>query len=149
MGFIKRIFGGKEEEVIISSYADFWHWFKKHEKAFFKAVKEHDKVDERFLRKVTPQLAQLGDDFYCVTGMAGDDTAELIISTDGVIKEFVFAEELVAAAPEIKGWKFTALKPSIVVGSMGIKMDGHEFSSDNISFAATTLLSTPMKLTSL
>ena len=143
MGFIKRIFGGKEEEVIISSYADFWHWFKKHEKAFFKTVKEHDKVDESFLRKVTPLLGQLGDDFYCVTGMAGDDTAELIISTDGVIKEFVFAEELVAAAPEIKGWKFTALKPSIDVGSMGIKMDEHEFGSDNIHFYSNDLAEYP------
>ena len=99
MGFLKKIFGGKDENIVISSYADFWNWFKRHEKSFFKTVKDHEKVDEDFLRKLTPLLRQLSEDFYCVTGMVDDNTAELIISTDGIIKEFVFAEDFVAAAP--------------------------------------------------
>ena len=92
MGFLKKIFKGKAEEVTVSSYADFWNWFRRNEKIFFKTVKDHEKVDEIFLSKLTPLLRQLGDDFYCVTGMIDDNTAELIISTDGIIKEFVFAE---------------------------------------------------------
>ena len=144
MGILKKIFGNKEEgEIIIGSYADFWNWFKKQEKAFFKTVKEHDKVDEDFLRKLTPLLRQLSEDFYCVTGMVDDDTAELIISTDGIIKEFVFAEEFVAAAPEIKGWRFTALKPSTDIDTMGIEMEGYEFNSANISFYSNDLAEYP------
>jgi hypothetical protein len=134
MGFLRKIFGGKEEDLLIGSYADFWRWFQQHEKSFFKAVKEHANVDEGFLQKLTPKLRQLSEDFYCVTGMADDNTAELIISTDGIIKEFVFAEEFVAAAPAIKGWKFTALKPSTDIDTMGIEMDGYEFNNNNISF---------------
>jgi len=138
MGFLKKIFG-KDEELTINSYADFWQWFKHNEKAFFKTVKEHEKVDEDFLRKITPLLRQLSEDFYCVTGMVDDNTAELIISTDGIIKAFVFAEDFVAAAPSIKGWRFTALKPSTDIGTMGIEMDGHEFNSSNISFFSNDL----------
>ena len=134
MGFLKKIFKGKEEEVTVSSYADFWNWFRRNEKEFFKIVKDHEKVDDNFLSKLTPLLRQLGDDFYCVTGMIDDNTAELIISTDGIIKEFVFAEEFIAAAPVITRWKFTALKPSTDIDTMGIEMDGHEFNSSNISF---------------
>lgn len=134
MGFLKKIFSGKEEEVTINSYADFWHWFQKHEKEFFKVVKDHNKIDEEFLQKITPALRQLNEDFYCVTGMADDNTAELIISADGIIKEFVFAEEFIAAAPSVSRWKFTALKPATDIETMGIEMDGNEFSNNNISF---------------
>jgi hypothetical protein len=133
MGFLKKIFGNRQP-LIISSYADFWKWFKQHEQTFFKAVKNHDRVDEQFLGKLTPLLQQLNDDFYCVTGMLDDSTAELIITTDGTVKEFVFAEEFVAAAPAIKGWAFTALKPPSDQDSMGIEMDGYEFNDSNISF---------------
>lgn len=139
MGFLKKIFGHKDEDVVIRSYADFWRWFQKNEKTFFKAVKAHEKVDEDFLRRLTPMLRQLSGDFYCVTGMADDNTAELIISTDGIIKEFVFAEEFVAAAPFIKGWKFTALKPPTDIDTMGIEMDGYEFNNNNISFFSNDL----------
>lgn len=134
MGFLKKIFGGKDGDIVVGNYADFWNWFRRHERAFFKTIKEHEKVDEDFLRKLTPLLRQLSEDFYCVTGMIDDNTAELIISTDGIIKEFVFAEEFVAAAPVIRGWKFTALKPSTDTETMGIEMDGHEFNSNNIHF---------------
>ncbi|HPH90138.1 MAG TPA: DUF695 domain-containing protein [Ferruginibacter sp.] len=139
MGFFKKIFGSKDEDTVISNYADFWRWFQRHEKTFFKAVKEHEKVDEHFLRRLTPMLRQLSEDFYCVTGMTDDHTAELIISTDGIIREFVFAEEMVAAAPALKSWKFTALKPSTDIDTMGIEMDGHEFNSNNISFFSNDL----------
>ncbi|MBL0356706.1 MAG: DUF695 domain-containing protein [Chitinophagaceae bacterium] len=133
MGFLKKIFGSKEPAVI-HNHADFWYWFKQHEQSFFKTVKKHDKVDENFLSKLTPLLLQLNDDFFCVTGMVSEDIAELIITTDGTVKAFVFAEECIAAAPAIKGWKFTALKPPCDIESMGIEMDGYEFNGSNISF---------------
>lgn len=139
MGFLKKIFGRKDEPAVIGNYADFWRWFQKNEKGFFKAVREQARVDEDFLRKLTPMLRQLSEDFYCVTGMTDDNTAELIISTDGIIKEFVFAEEFVATAPNMKGWKFTALKPSTDIETMGIEMDGYEFNNNNISFFSNDL----------
>jgi len=120
--------------MTINSYADFWQWFVRHQKEFFAVVKAHDRIDEDFLQKLTPLLRQISEDFYCVTGMADDDTAELIISTDGIIKEFVFAEEFIAAAPAMEGWKFTALKPAANIDEMEIEMDGYEFNTANIHF---------------
>ncbi len=143
MGILKKIFNSKEEEHAVGKYESFWKWFKKQERDFFKVVKNHERIDEDFLNKLTPQLQQINENFYCVTGMADDDTAELIISTDGIIKEFVFAEEFVAAAPEIKGWKFTALKPSTGADTMGIEMEGHEFNNSNISFASNNMSAYP------
>lgn len=136
---MKKEIEESEAEITIGSYADFWQWFLKHEKTFFTIVKEHDNIDEGFLQKISPALRQLSEDFYCVTGMAGDDTAELIISTDGIIKEFVFAEEFIAAAPLIPGWKFTALKPATDINEMGIEMDGYEFNGTNISFLSNDM----------
>lgn len=143
MGFLKKIFNNKEEEITINNKEDFWVWFVQHEKDFFTAVKEHEKVDEAFLQKISPLLHQLNENFYCVTGMINDSTAELIISTDGIIKEFVFAEELVAAAPAIPGWKITALKPPTDIDTMGIEMDGYEFNSGNIFFVSNSMSQYP------
>ena len=43
-------------------------------------------------------------------------------------------EELVEAAPEIPGWKFTALKPAIPIENFGIGMEGYHFNKDNLFF---------------
>ena len=133
MNFLKKIFGNKEETPI-KSYADFWHWFQQQEQSFFKIVKGHNDIDKKFFSKLSPKLVQLNDGFYFVAGMFDDNTAELIISAEGYVKTFVFAEELVTAAPVIKGWQFTALKPATDLDSMQIKMDGLEFDDNKISF---------------
>ena len=75
--------------------------------------------------------------------MENEHTAELIISADGHAKHVVFAEELVAAAPKIDGWKFTALKQPVAIDSANIQMNGHTFNSDNIRFYANTLPELP------
>ena len=40
MGLLKSIFFKKEEPI--RSYEDFWNWFRKNEKTFFKVVKERE-----------------------------------------------------------------------------------------------------------
>ncbi len=136
MRFFKKIFGNKELPVI-DSYAAFWHWFKTHGQSFFKVLKKNENIDNGFLKKLTPCLQQLNEDFYCVCGMISSHTAELIITTDGAVKSFGFAEELVAAAPAIKGWKFTALKQPCSIEDLSMSMDGYEFNDRNIGFYST------------
>jgi len=133
MSFLKKIFSGKQDAAI-NSYADFWNWFQQHEKRFFKIVKDQNDIDKNFFSKLSPKLQQLNDGFYFVAGMFDDGIAELIISAEGYVKTFVFAEELVAAAPGIKGWRFTALKPPGDLEGMQIKMDGYEFDENKIRF---------------
>jgi hypothetical protein len=50
---------------------------------------------------------------FFLTGMMDHNRAELVLTADRTINNIVFVEELVATAPEIPGWKFTALKPAL------------------------------------
>ena len=132
MSFLKKILGAKEKPAI-TDYAAFWNWFSQNAASFYDIVKGHKDVEEKFLDKVIPVLKQIDDSFFCLVGMYDDNTAEIVITTDGVIKSIVFAEEITAAAPGLAGWKFTALKPPLGF-EMNINMDGYEFSHKNLSF---------------
>lgn len=132
MSFLKNIFGKKDDPI--NSYSDFWAWFQKNEKDFFNVVKSRQNIEKGFFDKLSPKLAELKDGHYYVTGMYDDNTVELVLTADGTIKNIVFVEELVEAAPKIEGWKFTALKPSLKIEDVTIKMGGIEFSSENLFF---------------
>lgn len=132
MNFFKRMRNSKDAPV--KSYEDFWDWFRKNEKRFFAVVKEKGKVEEDFFNVLSPKLNELKDGFSYLTGMYDDNTAELIITADGAIKNMVFVEELIRSAPEIGGWKFTALKPALATKNVWIEMAGCTFSSANLSF---------------
>lgn len=58
--------------------------------------------------------------------MLDNETAELIITADGILKNYVFVEELIDSVPKIKGWKFTAHKPA---ANEGFKYGRHDSQS--------------------
>ncbi|WMJ75159.1 DUF695 domain-containing protein [Cytophagaceae bacterium ABcell3] len=126
-----------------TSYADFWNWFQENEKPFHQAIKEGEHIEAKFFNKLHPKLAELNEGFYFLAGMMDDHTAELIVTPEGIIKNIVFTEELIKAAPPIEGWKFTALKPSLDISNVCIMMEGIEFSKDNLFFYPTVNTSYP------
>ncbi|HMI63019.1 MAG TPA: DUF695 domain-containing protein [Puia sp.] len=130
MNFFKRLFGKKE---LVTDTESFWKWFQSHERSFHAAVNGEKPINEVFLDHLMPKLEQLNAWFACSAGMTDTKTAELIITAQGDIKTFVFAEELVAAAPVITGWKFTALKPPTGL-AISIEMDGYTFNDKKMSF---------------
>lgn len=132
MSFLNKWFGQKEAPV--PSYQDFWSWFQQNEKAFYKVIKNRDRIERDFFDKLAPKLNELKDGFYYVTGMCDENTAELIITAEGATQNIVFVEELIAAAPKLEGWRFTALKPALDIKDVTIRMDGFEFGKDQISF---------------
>ena len=103
MGFFKKLFGDNEK-IVVTDYATFWKWFSVHADLFHSIVKKQDDVEENFLDKIIPVLKQVNEHFFCLVGMPDDDTVEMIITVDGDVKSIVFAEEVVAAAPTLKGW---------------------------------------------
>ena len=141
MSFLKSIFNPKKEPI--KSYADFWNWFQKNEKVFFNVVKIHKNVEKGFFDKLSPKLNELKDGYFYLTGMHDDNTAELIITADGSVKNIVFVEELIDAAPKLVGWKFTALKPALNIKDVNIEMGGYKFNSENLSFYSTDLVDYP------
>lgn len=120
----------------VKSYQDFWDWFKKHESKFFRVVKGKGDIEKVFFSKLSRKLDKLQDGFFYLVGMDDENTVELVITADGAIRNIVFAEELVQAAPPLPGWKFTALKPALDIKNVLIEMAGHTFSDENLSFYA-------------
>lgn len=135
MSFLKKIFNSKKEPI--NNYNDFWNWFQKNEKAFLKALKGNGDIEKDFFNKLSPKLNELRDGYFFLTGMMNDNTAELVLTADGVIKNIAFVEELVDAAPVIESWKFTALKPALRIEDVTIKMADYIFSRDELSFYYT------------
>lgn len=132
MNILYNLFKGKEEPI--KTYDDFWAWFIRHEKTFFRVIKEQNNVEGNFFDKLSPKLAELKDGFFYLTGMFDDNTAELILTADGTIKNLVFVEELVSAAPKINGWRFTAHKPEMELNSTRLTMGEYVFDSDVLWF---------------
>ena len=126
--------GNKKKDEPIKSYADFWNWFQNNEKAFFNVVKNQKDIEKCFFDKLSPKLSELKEGYFFLAGMLDDNTAELVLTADGNIKNIVFVEELVEQAPEIKGWKFTALKPALDIENVAIHMCGYRFDSEKLFF---------------
>lgn len=123
-----------KKDTPLQSNNEFWNWFLKHEKAFFKAVQIGDRIHQDFFDKLGPKLDELHDGIFFVTGMSDDKTAELILTPDGAIRNVYIIEELINAAPIIEGWKFTALKPASAINDVSISYDGFQFNSENLKF---------------
>lgn len=132
MTVLKKIFSKPDAPVLSSE--DFWNWFIKNEKSFFNTVKKQSNIEENFFDKISPKLNELKEGFFYLTGMLDDNTVELILTADGIIKNFVFVEQLVNAAPQIDRWKFTALKPPMGNGEFGIEMSGYSINTGNLFF---------------
>jgi len=116
------------------TYDAFWAWFQQHEKTFHQTVRLGKNIEAHFFDQLSPRLDELHDGFNFVTGMLDDNTVELILTPDGIIKNMVFTEELVQAAPAIPGWKFTALKPALNIEDARIEMSGYQFDTESLSF---------------
>ena len=132
MGFLQNLFSKKDDPI--NSYADFWKWFAKHEKSFHNAVKSGKNIPGKFFDRLEPALAQVKDGIFYLTGMYNDNTVDLILGADGAVKNIVFVEELVSAAPPMTGWRFTALKPGWGIENANVEMAGHTFTGGNMSF---------------
>ena len=134
MNFFKKIFSTPDEPI--KTYEDFWNWFQIHENTFFKIVKQGSRIEKEFFSRIGPKLDELNEGFFYLTGMCDDHTAELIITADGNVPLIVFVEELVRTAPELKNWRFTALKPERSIEDSGITYSGHPINTENLYFYA-------------
>ncbi|MDP5201068.1 DUF695 domain-containing protein [Flavobacterium sp. DG2-3] len=132
MGFLDKILG--REEAPIQSYTDFWNWFLMNEKKFFKTVQNGENIHQGFFDRLAPKLDEVHEGIYFLTGMFDDQTAELVLTPDGAIRNIYVIEELVNSAPKIDGWRFTALKPASDINNVSITYQGFEFRKENLKF---------------
>lgn len=141
MSLFKNIFAKKDAPIITNH--DFWNWFKKNEREFNSVVKNDKDIEKNFFNQLSSKLAELKEGYFYLTGMLDDHTVELIFTADGNVKNIVFVEELVASAPYLTGWKFTALKPSLDIEDVSINMSDLEFNADNLYFYSKNIPNCP------
>jgi len=87
MSLLKNVFNRKEEPT--RSNDDFWNWFQKNEKAFYKVVKDDGDIHKNFFGKLAPKLTELKDGVFYLAGMFNENTVELVLTADGSIKNIV------------------------------------------------------------
>ncbi len=136
MRFLKNLFANNHP---IRTYSDFWNWFKKQERTFFRTVRRGVHIEKAFLDQVSPKLAELNEGIGLLTGMYDDQTAELIFTIEGLVRNVFWVEDLVQHAPAIEGWKFTALTPPVDIQNCNIDMHGRSFNGANLFFYANDL----------
>ena len=139
MSFLKNIFGQSKpsksnDEIAIHSVQDFWDWFVQHEQDFYRTVKNNGDIENAFFNILSPKLRQLHNGIFFLVGMSDENTAELILTPDGKLKNITFTEKIVEAAPHLPNWKFTAMKPATQVEFAAIQMGDFTFSKDNLHF---------------
>lgn len=141
MNLFKKLIGKKE--FTINTNEEFWKWFLNNAKSFYTIVASRKRIEEDFFEKLSPKLDELKDGYFFLTGMLKEGTAELVLTADGVVKNLVFVEDLVAAAPVLEGWKFTAHKDEVDSLDLEINMNGYCFDKDNMSFYAEEDIESP------
>lgn len=135
MGILSSLFG-KNSIPNIKTPEEFWTWFTKNEASFFKTIQSGKNIDKDLFSKLSPMLDQLHEGILFLVGMQNPQTAELVLSADGIVKNIPFIEDLITAAPVLPGWKFTALKPAMEIKGFGLNMAGYIFNEDKLFFYA-------------
>lgn len=115
-------------------YQSFWKWFVSEESKFYDSVKNQKNIEGVFFDKLSPKLQEIQEEVYFLTGMYNKDTVELILTPDGNIKNIVFVEELIALAPKLPNWRFTALKPATDIENASIEIGDLKFGASSLHF---------------
>lgn len=137
MNSVKK-FSTKDRGATIP-YQNFWNWFQENGEKFFTVIKTGNHIEKNLFKKLSNKLLELKEGIYFLAGMVNEDTAELIFTPDGVVKNVVFVEELVQAAPVMKGWKFTALKQATDIEDCNVQMKDYTFNGETLSFYSNDL----------
>lgn len=87
--------------------AEFWNWFSRNNHKYLFLGEIGDDEKNRMLDELLAHLHRYCEHlFFEIGGHPKDDHVDLIITAEGIAEHFDKVEELVDAAPVIKGWRF-------------------------------------------
>lgn len=107
---------------------DFWTTFGQRADALAQLESAEDPVYDEILAKLHAINGALFFEFS-----AQGRKAELIITAEGDRSLFGLVDDIVAAAPKVKGWSFTALKPKVGF-ARSITWEGHVVDCGSVLF---------------
>lgn len=92
-----------------SAMEAFWQWFTGNAD-FYRALPEAADAQDELFAALQLQLDRIAPDLFFVINDAEDGHCDLVLSPDGNLELFPVIEALVAAAPKLTGWKYTAYR---------------------------------------
>ena len=105
---ISMLIGLTLPHFIYANESDFWQWFLNNQPKIETATQG----DEQIIDELLTQLHKYNEHLFFEISTNSDDK-HLIITAEGDSKQFDSVRNLIAKAPKIKHWQFTALKPAI------------------------------------
>jgi len=116
-----------------SREARFWKWFA----ANSPRLREFETDQERVFSSLEKELHRVHRGLLFEFGPVDEETGRrhLAISADGITEVFPAVEKLVAAAPDLPGWRILAFRQRTGT-DMRIKFADVELSADDIRFVA-------------
>ena len=113
---------------------NFWKWFEKQNHPFLFLQDMGEEEKEQLMDGLLTQLHKYDRNlFFEIGGREENEKMELIITAEGIVKNFPKVELLVAIAPMFKDWTVLAFRqPSGT--DFNLKYQGKEFRPDKIIF---------------
>jgi len=130
--------------IMVKTYK-FWNWFKEHAGTYASLDTLKPEKQEKLLDELLKQLHLYCDHLYFEMGGKPGEEQELIITAEGNKNYFNEVELLIADAPLINNWKFTAfIQPQYVKNT--IDYEGVELKPFEIWFMPLNSASNPKSI---
>lgn len=107
---------------------DFWTWFLKNQTA----IESFKGSDDIILDQLLEQLHQYNEHLFFELSTNFEEK-ELVITAEGDSEQFDSVRNLIAKAPNVKNWKFTAFRPPLGF-DFKTEYDGVEYDPQQLWF---------------
>lgn len=91
----------------------FWRWFAEN-CSRFRTMQTSSR--EELLDEIMVHLHEINEDLYFEVSEPDNDICDFVITAEGRSDLFPLVDKVIAAAPTIKGWTFTPLRPPLGFG---------------------------------
>lgn len=91
----------------------FWRWFTENASRF-RTMKTSSR--EELLDEILEHLHEIDEGLFFEISEPQDGVCDFVITAEGCKDLFALADEVIAAAPSLKEWTFTALRPPLGFG---------------------------------
>lgn len=125
MGIFNRMSAGVSKEEL------FWKWFTASSRQLMAVKTAREPICDELHRR----LKSIEKNLVFLFGPVKDGRREFIVSADGIRAAFPAVQALVAAAPDVPGWKIIAFRPATGVFG-GLDFGGRRFTQDDFWFTA-------------
>ena len=105
----------------------FWNWFLRNDDDLMHFERDRESIFDT----LASELQKVHPDLTFEFGPEEDGCREFVISAGGIKKAFPAVRSLVAAAPELSGWKVTAFRPRRPIGNI-VELGDHRIDPNEV-----------------